>query len=389
MRPLFASAITAFPLIALGACLFDGPSETPSDAGISPIEAGRDVLDPGDAQEGAAPVAAAVGPAGGEVTSTDGARVVVPAGAVADDVTITLTPTTPPPNNTGVVGTVASPVVRLGPEGQSFTVPVFVTLPVDLARLPPGTRIADLRIFRAPAGTGAFEAIPTGVVGNGTSLTAATTHFSDFVVALPSSPGPACFDATKNGAETDTDCGGACNACEDGKACISPADCRGFSCNGGVCATGIKAVALGKFHSCVVLSDGRLKCWGLGAFRTGSGGPDPVGGSTATMGAALAAVDLGGRKAVDVAVGQQHTCVLLEGGEVACWGAGGSLLGVGDTRDRGGDPGDFGAFLGLATFGIGRKATAISFGASHACALLGQRAGQVLGGEPRRATRPR
>ncbi|MCB9789101.1 MAG: hypothetical protein H6744_20685 [Deltaproteobacteria bacterium] len=46
-----------------------------------------------------------------------------------------------------------------------------------------------------------------------------------------------CTDDTTNGAETDTDCGGAyCPACPVGKACESDVDCASTSCDAGVCS---------------------------------------------------------------------------------------------------------------------------------------------------------
>jgi hypothetical protein len=45
-----------------------------------------------------------------------------------------------------------------------------------------------------------------------------------------------CDDGLKNGAETDTDCGGNCNACADGAECVSNSDCwHGSLCSDGVC----------------------------------------------------------------------------------------------------------------------------------------------------------
>jgi hypothetical protein len=46
----------------------------------------------------------------------------------------------------------------------------------------------------------------------------------------------ACTDQTKNGDETDVDCGGAvCGACPNGKACVSSHDCSSGNCSQGVC----------------------------------------------------------------------------------------------------------------------------------------------------------
>jgi hypothetical protein len=54
-----------------------------------------------------------------------------------------------------------------------------------------------------------------------------------------SSSGPvaSCSDEVKNGNETDTDCGGACPPCADGKGCETGSDCESRVCNaGGSCA---------------------------------------------------------------------------------------------------------------------------------------------------------
>ncbi|MBR4984600.1 MAG: hypothetical protein IKY83_02525 [Proteobacteria bacterium] len=45
-----------------------------------------------------------------------------------------------------------------------------------------------------------------------------------------------CTDTSKNGTETDVDCGGSnCPACQDGKACIANTDCISNNCDGGTC----------------------------------------------------------------------------------------------------------------------------------------------------------
>jgi hypothetical protein len=47
---------------------------------------------------------------------------------------------------------------------------------------------------------------------------------------------PTCNDCTKNGPETDIDCGGdACPPCAAGKACLSGADCESNVCTAGIC----------------------------------------------------------------------------------------------------------------------------------------------------------
>jgi hypothetical protein len=47
---------------------------------------------------------------------------------------------------------------------------------------------------------------------------------------------PSCTDGTKNGSETDIDCGGtSCPKCADGKLCSVPGDCVSGICTGGIC----------------------------------------------------------------------------------------------------------------------------------------------------------
>lgn len=46
-----------------------------------------------------------------------------------------------------------------------------------------------------------------------------------------------CSDNVKNGTETDTDCGGSCAKCADGKGCAGNGDCGTGFCSGGTCRT--------------------------------------------------------------------------------------------------------------------------------------------------------
>ena len=49
-------------------------------------------------------------------------------------------------------------------------------------------------------------------------------------------PPPGCTDNTRNGAETDVDCGGGmCNPCANGKMCLKDADCQSMLCAANVC----------------------------------------------------------------------------------------------------------------------------------------------------------
>jgi hypothetical protein len=57
------------------------------------------------------------------------------------------------------------------------------------------------------------------------------TALPDTTIAVDTAPPDPCADGTKNGAETDVDCGGStCGPCALGKACVLKTDCAGSIC---------------------------------------------------------------------------------------------------------------------------------------------------------------
>ncbi len=101
------------------------------------------------------------------------------------------------------------------------------------------------------------------------------------------------------------------------------------------------ALCAGDAFSCALSEDGRVKCWGKNdRGQLGLGDANPRGAAPGTMGAALAAVDLGaGNAAAQVTCGRAHACALLTSGAVKCWGQNDhGQLGLGDAQDRGGAP---------------------------------------------------
>lgn len=85
--------------------------------------------------------------------------------------------------------------------------------------------------------------------------------------------------------------------------------------------SGVTAIAAGGYHTCVVTTEGGVKCWGLNDHgQLGDGGGGVVCGYSGKC--QLRPVDvvgLGGRVKA-VAVGDWHTCALMEAGTVKCWG---------------------------------------------------------------------
>ncbi len=131
------------------------------------------------------------------------------------------------------------------------------------------------------------------------------------------------------------------------------------------------AIAAGEIHTCALLDDGTARCWGAGAVgQLGYGSPDDI-GDTETP-AAAGPVEFGfGRFATAITAGGRHTCALLDDATVRCWGLGGDgRLGYGNTDNFGDDPGETPGALGPVELGPGRTATAITAGLRHVCALL-------------------
>lgn len=135
----------------------------------------------------------------------------------------------------------------------------------------------------------------------------------------------------------------------------------------------ILALAAGADHTCALFESGRVKCWGFNySGQLGLGDTKKRGIAPDEMGSHLPFVDLGPeRTARQIAAGGSHTCALLDNGTVKCWGENmDGELGLGDRNDRGTAPGQMGAALPEVDLGMGRRAMAITAGWDHTCALL-------------------
>jgi alpha-tubulin suppressor-like RCC1 family protein len=135
------------------------------------------------------------------------------------------------------------------------------------------------------------------------------------------------------------------------------------------------SVAAGLVHTCAILDTGQVKCWGnngQGQLGLGLSPLEIRGDDPGEMGDALPAVDLGnGRTATAITAGEAHTCALLDDGNVTCWGDNfAGQLGIGTTDDRGDGPNEMGGALPDVDLGPGRTALVIAAGARHTCAIL-------------------
>lgn len=127
------------------------------------------------------------------------------------------------------------------------------------------------------------------------------------------------------------------------------------------------AIAAGSQHTCALMSDDTLHCWGLGDHgRLGYGNTDSIGDIEPPN----VAVPLPGG-VVQVSLGRAHTCAVLDDGTALCWGEGAQgKLGRGDTDNLG----DAATLENQAPILIdddpNAEVMAIEAGGDHTCAVL-------------------
>lgn len=83
-------------------------------------------------------------------------------------------------------------------------------------------------------------------------------------------------------------------------------------------------------------------------------------------------IDFGiGRRAMQIAAGDEHVCAVLDNGQLKCFGHNNQgQLGLGDTNDRGDDPAEMGDNLTAVNLGVGITALQVTAGRTHTCVLL-------------------
>ncbi len=120
--------------------------------------------------------------------------------------------------------------------------------------------------------------------------------------------------------------------------------------------TGVASIAAGAFHTCALLTDGTATCWGWNGYgQLGNG-------FSATVSPSPTAVS-GLAGATQLSLGGAHTCALIAGGTVKCWGDNTyAQLGVGSGVPN--------STLPLTVPGIS-GATQVGAGDAHGCAVVG------------------
>jgi cysteine-rich repeat protein len=182
-------------------------------------------------------------------------------------------------------------------------------------------------------------------------------------------PGEECDDGNAMNADGCTngcllpECGD--NIVQIGETCDDGNVANNDGCSASCLSQSILQIAAGDSHTCALLQGGVVRCWGSGGSgKLGNGSSADVGDNEHPYQAA--AVDLGGT-AVSVTTGTHHTCALLEGGFVRCWGAGDAgRLGYGNEFN-------IGAAVTPAMVGdvpVGGLVAQISAGGYHTCAVM-------------------
>jgi alpha-tubulin suppressor-like RCC1 family protein len=138
---------------------------------------------------------------------------------------------------------------------------------------------------------------------------------------------------------------------------LSPVDVTGLG-------SGVSAIAVGGIHTCALTAAGGVKCWGNNSFgQLGDG----------TFVPKRVATDVPGLTAnvLAISAGYLHTCALITGGAMKCWGA--------NSSGQLGDGTDLGRSVPTDVSGLGGAAAAITAGDAHTCALLATGAARCWG----------
>jgi alpha-tubulin suppressor-like RCC1 family protein len=120
--------------------------------------------------------------------------------------------------------------------------------------------------------------------------------------------------------------------------------------------SGVIAISTGALHSCVVLSNGTVKCWGSNNWgQLGDG---------STASSATPVTVSGIDNAVAIGADDEHSCAVLSTGAMKCWGSNvWGELGIGERGQYAK------SVVPVTVIGI-HNAVSVDVGGGHSCALL-------------------
>src|SRR6185503_15623744 len=132
--------------------------------------------------------------------------------------------------------------------------------------------------------------------------------------------------------------------------------------------TGAMSISAGGFHTCAVVTGGLVRCWGHdGMGQTGDGSPGDASSTPTTVGGITAV-----NPATAVSTGEFHSCALLQDGTVKCWGHNG--FGQLGADPDGATPETEDSATAIPVVGLpdpaDHEVVALTTGSAHTCALL-------------------
>jgi alpha-tubulin suppressor-like RCC1 family protein len=133
-----------------------------------------------------------------------------------------------------------------------------------------------------------------------------------------------------------------------GKTSGLPVDVQGLS-------SGVFMVAAGPRHSCAITLNGSAKCWGennMGQLGDGNRSNRSVPVDVQALGSPVSSVG----------IGADYSCVLTTAGAVKCWG--------GNDYGQLGNGGQVQSSLPVDVTGLGNGVSMVSSGAAHSCAVV-------------------
>ena len=125
----------------------------------------------------------------------------------------------------------------------------------------------------------------------------------------------------------------------------------------------IEQLEAGHSHTCVRFDNGEVTCWGVnGDGQLGYGHTQAIGDDEPPS--EVGPVPMGGEPALEITVGDDHSCALLEEGRIRCWGSDGNgQLGYGAGSQAGMSPAE------LGDVPVGAWVTDVSAGYDHTCVV--------------------
>jgi alpha-tubulin suppressor-like RCC1 family protein len=214
--------------------------------------------------------------------------------------------------------------------------------------------------------------VPTGMAPHGTR-TCGGCNGTNFV-----GPGT-CGSGTCASTPAPQPCPGGfiCSGATCKTSCAFDSDCLGnYFCSPSetTCHLDAVKIAAGQTHTCVLLVDGTVRCWGQGGI--GQLGNGTLGG----MIGPVAAQGLTG--AIGIACGGNHCCAWKNDGTLLCWGSNFyGELGSAPVMNANGQPGASAPTPVTAFPPAGTTVSSVATGYTHTCALLSDHSVWCWGGD--------